>query len=84
VGRLDGRRERPSRSETQVQRVAVKDKREREGSLTSVVMAAMYFGLMLLCLWVALQSRQDTASRECQRRSNNCEERTLPDSVRSR
>jgi hypothetical protein len=80
VGTPDVRRERPSALEERV----AKANKEREGSMTSVAMAAVYFALMLACLWVALQSRQDTASKECQRRSNNCEDRTLPDSARSR
>ena len=61
-----------------------KGKREREGSMGSLAMAAIYFGLLLMCLWVALRSQQDISFKECQRRSNDCQTRELPDSVRGR
>jgi hypothetical protein len=50
----------------------------------SLAMAGVYFALMLTCLWVALKSQQDSASKECQRRSNDCQTRILPDSAKAR
>jgi hypothetical protein len=48
----------------------------------SVVMAALYLTLMVMCLWFGLRGQQDISSKECQRRSNDCQTRELGTRVR--
>jgi hypothetical protein len=40
-------------------------------------MAALYLSLMVMCLFFGLKDQQDYASKECQRRSNDCQTREL-------
>lgn len=56
--------------------------RGREGSMGSLIMAAIYLALMASCLVFGLRSQQDIASKECERHNNDC--RTLDVAARSR